>query len=155
VERIPFETIPPVLRDRVGYLISRLHMASHAAANHAVERYGDFSIKHQACLRVIETEGPISQQALSARTGVDRSTMVTLVDELEAAGFVMRTRNPADRRAYALEITDPGRAWIDQTAEALTEAEEDIFEPLDQAERDQLRALLLKLVTGEAVKSEV
>ena len=47
---------------------------------------------------------------------VDRTTMVAIVDELEAAGFVDRQRNPEDRRAYALEATDAGRAGSRRSA---------------------------------------
>lgn len=130
--------------------MSRAHWFSHEEANRAVERSGPFTIKHQGCLAVIEDEGPISQQSLSARIGIDRSTMVTLVDELEAAGLATRTRNPADRRAYALEVTDAGRSWLTDTRKALTEAEQTIYEPLTADERDELERLLLKVVTGES-----
>ncbi len=145
---MPIETIPPVLRKRIGYLMSRAHWGCHEEANRAVERSGPFTIKHQGCLAVIDDEGPISQQSLSARIGIDRSTMVTLVDELEAAGLVTRTRNPDDRRAYALAATDAGRAWLTETRRSLLEAEQVIFEPLTSEERDQLGRLLLKVVTG-------
>ena len=45
--------------------------------------------------------------------GASQATrMVFLVDELEQRGLVERRRNPADRRSYALYLTDQGRAKL-------------------------------------------
>jgi len=46
-------------------------------------------------LTLIESEGPASQQRLADRVGVDRTTMVALVDALEEKGLVNRLRDPA------------------------------------------------------------
>lgn len=73
---------------------------------------------------MILSEGPLSQQALGQRMGVDRSTIVTLVDDLEAAGLVERRRNPADRRAYALQATAAGRRWQARAEKAIIEIED-------------------------------
>ena len=67
------------------------------------------TIKHFGCLTVIADEGRLSQSGLCTRMRVDRTTMVAIVDDLEAAGFVERQRNPVDRRAYALDGDGRGR----------------------------------------------
>jgi DNA-binding MarR family transcriptional regulator len=78
---------------------------------------------------------------------VDRTTMVAIVDELESSGYVVRRRNPADRRAYALEATDGGRAWLADAMRALSGAEHRLLAPLEGDEREQLAGLLRKLLT--------
>ena len=90
----------------------------------------------------------MSQQLLGARMHVDRTTIVALVDELERRGFLARRRNPADRRAYALEATTAGRRWRQRTEAQLVEAEDRILAPLHADEREQLKELLRKLVYG-------
>ena len=56
--------------------------------------------------------------------------MVAVVDELEAAGFVERQRNPDDRRAYALEATAAGRAWLAEKRGALMAAQDELLSVL-------------------------
>lgn len=60
--------------------------------------------------------------ALATRLGLESSTLTPLVKRLEAAGFVTRTRNPADERQVQVRLTPPGAALQDSCgclAEAL------------------------------------
>ena len=50
----------------------------------------------------------MTQQQLGRAIGMDPSSMVSTIDELEAKGWVERRRHPTDRRAYALHITERG-----------------------------------------------
>jgi DNA-binding MarR family transcriptional regulator len=48
---------------------------------------------------------------------IDRTTMVALLDDLEAKGYVARQRHPHDRRAFLVHPTDSGRlAKVDAVA---------------------------------------
>jgi DNA-binding MarR family transcriptional regulator len=145
--------LPPALGDRAGYLLARTHRAVHARAEEALAPIGlgpdavDCSPRHVGCLRVIAEEGPLSQQELGELIDVDRTTIVAVVDWLELEGFVERKRNPADRRAYALQTTPAGRRWLARADRALRDAEPEFLAPLSGAERRQLKALLRKLAT--------
>jgi DNA-binding MarR family transcriptional regulator len=72
-----------------------------------------------------------------------------VVDELEAAGFVDRQRNPDDRRAYALVATDAGRAWISEKRGALMAAQEELLSVLSEAERRALVSSLQRLLVSQ------
>ena len=87
-------------------------------------------------------EGPLSQQRLGERQGVDRTTMVAVVDELEKAGFVERRRDPRDRRAYSLQATAKGRRVLQRAGEATKRAEDQFLAPLPAAERSRLKRML-------------
>jgi DNA-binding MarR family transcriptional regulator len=146
--------LPRSLADRAGYLLASTHLAIRERAEEALEPFGlgpdaveECSPKHVACLLVIADEGPLSQQQLSETIAVDRTTIVAVVDWLEAQGFVERRRNPADRRAYALQITPQGRRWAKEANRALRAAEREFLSPLDAGERKQLIGLLQRLVT--------
>lgn len=91
-------------------------------------------------------EGPLSQQRLGAKQGVDRTTTVAVVDELERAGFVERRRDPLDRRAYSLQATAKGRRVVQRAGEATRRAEDEFLAPLTAAERRRLKRLLRTLV---------
>jgi DNA-binding MarR family transcriptional regulator len=142
-------SLPPALAEMAGFLIAKAHVLFHERADRALGR-GELGIKHFGCLSVIADEGPLSQQVLCARMRVDRTTMVAVVDELEAAGLVERRRNPDDRRAYALEATDPGRAWIAEKRGALMAAQDELLSVLSEAERRRLVASLQRLLVAQA-----
>ena len=101
---------------------------------------------------MIAAEGRISQQYLGERVRVDRTTIVAIVDDLERKRFVERRRNPADRRAYALEATDAGRRWLDATRGELMATQDRLLSALAPQERGQLVALLQRLLMSEAAE---
>jgi len=96
-------------------------------------------------LNVLDAEGAITQHALCRSIGIDPSSMVATVDELESRGLVERRRNPTDRRAYALHLTDGGRETLAHARELAREAQDELLAPLTGDERATLRELLLKL----------
>ena len=91
-------------------------------------------------------EGPLTQQGLSRRTGIDRTTMVGIADALEDKGMVVRERSPADRRAYALRVTAQGRRVLGRATRAIQAAEEEFLAPLSERERPQLKPTLRRLI---------
>jgi DNA-binding MarR family transcriptional regulator len=60
-------------------------------------------------LSVLRADHPLSQQEVAEQLGVDRTTMVALVDALESKGLVERHRNAADRRKNIVQLTSAGR----------------------------------------------
>ncbi|WP_433603276.1 MarR family winged helix-turn-helix transcriptional regulator [Nocardia sp. CA-135953] len=86
----------------------------------------------------------LSQQQVSTALGIDRSEVVRLIDGLEESGFVIRTRDSADRRKYRLSIPQAGRAERRKTDELIEEAAERVLYRLDEDERQTLRRLALK-----------
>jgi DNA-binding MarR family transcriptional regulator len=144
--------LPPVLAERLGHLLARNHIAMRQQVEGALDELGlgtddvDCTPKHIACLKVIADEGPLSQQALGLAIGLDRTTIVAIVDFLEGRELVERRRNPSDRRAYALEVTPTGHEWLDRAWPVLLERERRYLAPLSASERRQLTELLQRLL---------
>ncbi|GGK91096.1 hypothetical protein GCM10011588_01760 [Nocardia jinanensis] len=90
--------------------------------------------------------GPRSQQALSEELRIDRSVMVGIADELEQSGYIRRERDPADRRAYAVTLTTAGRRALTKAEKYIPDFLDRTFAPLTATEREQLTALLGKLL---------
>ncbi len=88
----------------------------------------------------------MSQQRLGARQGVDRTTMVAVVDQLERNRLVARRRNPDDRRAYSLHATPAGRRALEQANQAVEGAEDEFLAGLYAADRRRLKNLLRTLI---------
>jgi DNA-binding MarR family transcriptional regulator len=141
----PAAPLPAALADRLGFLLGRAHLAHRSVAQRALASL-DLGVKEFGALCVLVEEGPLSQQRLGERQGVDRTTMVALVDVLERSGLVERDRDPADRRAYALAATARGRLVLRQATAAEKQAEDEFLAPLDAAERQQLKQLLRQLI---------
>jgi DNA-binding MarR family transcriptional regulator len=137
--------VPDQLANRIGFLVAKSHAVCHAMGNEALAPLG-LHIKEYAVLNVLNATGAMSQQALGETLGVDRTTMVAVMDELERKDLVKRSRNPQDRRAYALAITDAGVDILHRARRLLKAAERKLLAPLSAAEADQLRELLRRLI---------
>jgi DNA-binding MarR family transcriptional regulator len=105
------------------------------------------SPKGFGALAVLAAEGPLSQQQLAARQGIDRTTMVAVVDELERLGAVERRRDPDDRRAYALHLTRAGRRLLVPAEAAVVDVEQSFLAPLPAAEQERLKQALRVLLS--------
>jgi DNA-binding MarR family transcriptional regulator len=99
---------------------------------------------------VLEAESPLPQIELARRQGVDRTTMVAVVDELEGLGAVRRERDGRDRRAYAIELTAAGRRLLGRARPVLTAAEEEFLAPLPADDRERLKDALRLLLEAHA-----
>jgi DNA-binding MarR family transcriptional regulator len=93
-------------------------------------------------------EGPISQQELGEQLGIDRTTVVELIDELERKGAVVRKRNPTDRRSYALSLTPRGRTVQKRASRAFDDAANEFFDSIKPTERQALAEMLRRLITS-------
>jgi DNA-binding MarR family transcriptional regulator len=127
-----------------AFLITQL--GSLAASRYA-ERLGPLGLNpaHTGLLRAVAAEPGRSQQALASQLSLLPSRLVTLVDELEQLGLVERRRNAADRRNYALQLTEAGEDAIQAIGRVATQHGADFLEPLDQQERRQLHDLLTRI----------
>jgi DNA-binding MarR family transcriptional regulator len=93
-------------------------------------------------------EGPISQHQLGAQLGIDRTTMVELIDDLERKGAVERRKNPADRRSYALVLTPSGKQLQKKAARAFDDAAAEVFQPLKRDEQLALANMLRRVIAS-------
>jgi DNA-binding MarR family transcriptional regulator len=87
-------------------------------------------------------EGAVSQQDLCVSMHMDPNNCVLLLNELEAAGFVERKRDPADRRRHIVVLTEPGRVALEFAESAMDSLEGEVLGGLTPEERGQFRELL-------------
>ena len=96
-------------------------------------------------LGLLADHGPMGQRDLGQAMTTDPSILVTLLNPLEADGFVTRSRDSADRRRHVVTLTAKGKRKLDRAAEAQRQAEDTIFAGLSSEQRAQLRDLLIAL----------
>jgi len=98
-------------------------------------------------LTLIAHNGGLTQSALSRGVGVDRSTMVAVIDRLEQMGLVTRGRSEHDQRAYALRLTEAGHTLTATLMSRLQSLEAEFLTKLKDDERETLVSLLRRIAT--------
>ena len=130
-----------------GQLFFRLWRATHTQTAAAFESIG-ITTALFAVLNLLLTREAMIQQEIGAAIGIDPSTMVGLVDDLEQAGLAKRRPHPRDRRAREVVITAKGRRTVDRARALAGEVEEAVLQGLASEERRQLKKLLRKALAS-------
>lgn len=139
--------VPPVT-DRFGYLLKHARERLSTLSAHALEPLG-VSGRELAVMSVLVQGRPPSQLEAAQRLSIDRTTMVALLDELEAKGLVERRTDTADRRRNIVGLTANGRQTLADGVRATDEAERAFLAPLSLADRSRLREMLRALVAAK------
>jgi DNA-binding MarR family transcriptional regulator len=141
--------IPEALASWPGYLLSFIAERATERFERALAPTG-IKARHAAVLAVIDAEGAMSQRELGRRLGIDKSPMVTVIDDLERLGYADRRRSADDRRVQAIHLTPAGGRVLTR-AMALAEVENArTFGVLDDDEREQMDALLRRVAEAGA-----
>jgi DNA-binding MarR family transcriptional regulator len=142
--RVVRSPLPPSLTDSTGFLLS--WVSAHATEHFTGALAAVGLTAHQLGVLTLLTDGPQKQARLSEQLEVFQPVMVTLINELETAGFVRRAPNPDDRRAIDVHLEPRGAERLAQAGLALEAATEAIFGKLPRADRDTLHRILLSMV---------
>ncbi len=129
------------LPDLLGY---RLRLAQQAAFRDFAASVQGLSPGRVGLLILIDANPGVTQSRLAEAVQRDRSTMVGVVDQLEARGLVERRRGD-DRRTNGLWLTRPGRQLLARALRRIAEHERRIAVRLSAAERNRLLQLLDKI----------
>jgi DNA-binding MarR family transcriptional regulator len=135
-----------------GQLFFRLWRASHTRIAEALESIGLTPALFGVLNFLRAREGTI-QQEIGSAMGIDPSTMVALIDELERGGLAKRRPHPKDRRAREVVITAKGRRTLERGRGLAAQVEDDVLRGLTAAERRQLLALLRRALSSAPPQS--
>ena len=136
-----------------GQLFFRLWRASHTRIAAALESIG-LTPALFGLLNIIGAREGAMQQELGSAMGVDPSTMVSLIDELESAGLAKRRPHPTDRRARAVAVTPKGRRVLERARKMAMQVEDEVLRGLTAAERRELLTLLRRALDSAPPQSE-
>ena len=98
------------------------------------------------CLRAVVEQGTATSIEVARRVHLGASTIVGVMDRLEAKGFVRRRRNPEDRRAVIVTATPAGKALVARTPYPLQYSLERATKGLPRADREAMAAAMERLV---------
>ena len=143
------QSSPPAteVAEFAGQLFFRLWRASHTQTAAALASI-DLTPARFAVLSFLRTRDGAIQQQIGTAMGIDPSTMVALIDELERAGLAKRRPHPSDRRAREVVITPKGRRTVEQGQTLARKVEDDVLRGLASAERRQLLRLMRQALSA-------
>lgn len=141
---------PPALLEALaaspGYLFSHVARLLRQRVEAALAPV-ELTLYEYVTLRLIALDAPLSQGMLGETYGIDRTTMVAIVDRLEKRELMARQRDPADRRRYNLKLSARGRKLLAR-AQRLAQHEQKAFlSPLPEAEWEKVRQAIWLLIT--------
>jgi DNA-binding MarR family transcriptional regulator len=151
--RKPREIAPPAVAPPSGQrLVQLLKHAQLALGDLTGRALAPLQItgRELAVLVVLGGQEPLSQQQAAGRLGVDRTTMVDLVDGLEQKDLVERRPDPSDRRRNIVQLTADGQHALREGGRAALEAERQFLAPLNPPEAAQLTAALQRVLAPPA-----
>ncbi|RYF43225.1 MAG: MarR family transcriptional regulator [Comamonadaceae bacterium] len=130
-----------------GHLIRRAHQVAVAAFMEETASF-DVTPVQFAILNALIADPGEDQVTLAAKVAFDAATFGSVTGRLETKGWVRREADPLDRRRKLLWVTSAGEAAALEMKRGVAKAQNRILGPLAPAEREQLVALLGKLVAG-------
>lgn len=136
---------PEVLSSRLGYLLKHAYLRLTEASARALAPHG-IDGRELAVLAVLDAHDELSQLEAAGRLGIDRTTMVALLDALEDKELVERRRSSQDRRKNIVQLTPTGRERLHDAELARQETERSFLAPLSGTDAALLVRALQSLV---------
>ncbi len=138
------------LRQFIGYHMKRAFNAVQSDLAHTLKPFDLRMLTYTALVLIVDNPG-LRQSQLADAMDIERPNLVVILDELERRELITRDRVPADRRAYALQVTLSGRQLYDSAVAAVTAHEEQLLQGLDDEARETL-VVALKIIENSRGK---
>lgn len=133
--------------DMAGHLIRRLHQQSTQVFTQRTQAAGfDLTAVQFAALDAIQAHPATDQATVAELIAYDRATIGGVIDRLEQKGWVKRIVSERDRRARELSLSPEGARIHAALLPIVQELQNDILNPLSEAEQSAFLALASRVV---------
>ncbi len=133
----------------LGYALRRAQSAVFADFTATFAQAGEALTPGEFGLLVlVERNAGLSQMALARALGIDRSTLVPILDRMQERGFLVRRRSPSDGRMHELALTPAGEKALARFTRLVRLHEKRIAMRLSLSEISTLIELLDKVRNG-------
>lgn len=147
-----WKSLRPELDMEPYQVTARISRVGQHVARRQEETFGRFGLNRGevGVLSALRVSGPdrLSPTQLFRGLMLSSAGMTSRLDRLERRGFVRRSPDPDDRRGVLIELTDEGKAVLDEAVAANTKLERELLAGLEERETEQLGVLLRKLLRG-------
>jgi len=133
-----------VLPKLLGYNLRRANQASWRTY---VSFIGEQKIRPGlfSLLCLVRFNAGIAQIELGSNLGVDKASIVALLDRLERAGLIERRRSTRDRRRQGISLTEAGAAEFDSLMMQVRQLERHMASRFTKPELEQFLAYLQRM----------
>ncbi|KAB1927979.1 winged helix-turn-helix transcriptional regulator [Micromonospora sp. ALFpr18c] len=130
-------------------LMFLMSWATHALAQeHAVALSGLGISTRAYCVLERGLTGELTQSQLGELCGIDKTTMVVTLDELERAGLAERRMSETDRRARIVRVTLKGEQMVAEAGEIVARLQAEILSTVPARDRKVFLDVLGRLING-------
>jgi DNA-binding MarR family transcriptional regulator len=128
---------------RLGFRVRLLH---HLLSQRVADAFASYGLRPGSLtIMVLISANPgYSQIELSRIGNLDKSAIVTIVDDLEARGLAIRGRSSSDRRRNSLFLTPAGETLMQDMHRTAMATEQPLRDGLSPEDYDKLFELLDK-----------
>src|SRR6478609_9219447 len=117
------------VRDNMRELGIQLALLNHQVGQRLEMRDVDLD-----CLDIISRQGPLGASALARTAGLHPATMTGILDRLEKGGWIVRERDPQDRRAVVVRASRERSAQIYELYSGMNGSMEDLLDGYDESQ---------------------
>lgn len=133
----------------MGNLGWMLDQANHALGSEVASALAPLDLGQRGfCVLSAAMDAELTQTELAGMIGLDKTTMVVAVDDLERKGLAERVPSPTDRRARVIKVTDAGREKVAEGQRIVLNVQDGVLDALPPEERDAFVDALTTLVGG-------
>ncbi len=122
--------------------------------NHQVRGHLELKGTDLECLDLVSREGPLSPSALARRAGLHPATLTGILDRLERGGWIVRERDPGDRRAVLIRAERARGAEVLRLYAGMNSAMDEIIGGYDEAQLELLAGFLRRTAEAGRVAAE-
>jgi len=126
------------MTESLGFLLSDTARLLRRRFDERARSSSGASVAQWRMLKTLHRHPGLNQGQLAEQLEVEPITACRMIDRLEEAGFVERRRDPADRRAWRIHLTDKADPVLDDLQELAGVMIEDALQGLSSAQREQL-----------------
>ncbi|MFO7847747.1 MAG: MarR family transcriptional regulator [Balneolaceae bacterium] len=128
-------------------------MRSVESLNNRLNRHlaeADLTVSQFGVLEVLHHLGPLNQRAIGEKLLKSGGNITMVIDNLERCGHVNRKKDPNDRRAVLIHLTDSGKEFIEEFFPRHLEKIKEEFSVLTDDEKKELARICKKLGVRES-----
>jgi len=92
----------------------------------------DLSKNQPMVIKIIGMEGEVMPSTIGKYTGMEKSSLTRMVDDLEKKGIVFRKTDPDDRRKVLVSLTEKGLSYYNYLNEITAEMADEILKYVDE-----------------------
>src|SRR4051794_31090504 len=146
--------MPPPTVEPIGLLLARTAKATSRAFDQVLVEAGA-SLPTWLVLVSLQGRRNPAQRELATAIGIEGPTLTHHLNRMEADGLVTRTRDPENRRAHQVALTDGGRALFRRLVGVVSAFDAQLRSGIDEADVEAARQVLARLATNAAPVEEV